>query len=283
MDDFQVRNGPEQPLRLQWRLPSLSSAAALQRELQSQSTLLQLDTPPVSASGHAALIGCLSLPKMCARRTHASHARRGCIRLLPRRLRLAAACGSVDRCCCARGGVDRLARHPALCALQGNPKAISLAVSLLLPDAVTPRPIGEVGTLLERQCSGERRIADLSSADDPLADSCRAVLEQLHTILSPPSPERSPAGERSPPPTPPPAHGGFGGMASPTPEAEPPVAGNEPVALAGEDSRRKLPASLVLKKDEFMRMMGGEPRWIGSGSLGAVYEVALRPSNRRPR
>ena len=29
LDDFQVRNVPEQPLRVQWRLPSLSSAAAL--------------------------------------------------------------------------------------------------------------------------------------------------------------------------------------------------------------------------------------------------------------
>ena len=38
----------------------------MQRELAAQATLLQLDTPPISASGHAALLGCLSLPKMLA-------------------------------------------------------------------------------------------------------------------------------------------------------------------------------------------------------------------------
>ena len=31
LDEFQVRNLPDQPLRVQWRLPSLSSAAARRR------------------------------------------------------------------------------------------------------------------------------------------------------------------------------------------------------------------------------------------------------------
>jgi len=50
---------------------------------------------------------------------------------------------------------------------------------------------------------------------------------------------------------------------------------NAPVAQAGERSREKLPPSLVLKKDEYLRMMSGEPQWLGSGSLGAVYDVDL--------
>ena len=197
LDDFQVRNVADQPLRVQWRLPSLASAAALQRELNGVSTLLQLDLPPVSASGHAALLGCLSLPRM-------------------------------------------LARHPALLALHGNPKAISLAVSLLLPDAVTPRPLSDVGTLIERQRSNSSTSSADADAEPPLADSCRQVLEQLQEILSPPSPTKSPAAEKSPPATPTAAGGGpaVRGADDGTDDADPACATfssvNEPVALAGE-------------------------------------------------
>lgn len=237
LDDFQVRNVADQPLRVQWRLPSLASAAALQRELNGVSTLLQLDLPPVSASGHAALLGCLSLPRM-------------------------------------------LARHPALLALHGNPKAISLAVSLLLPDAVTPRPLSDVGTLIERQRSNSSTSSADADAEPPLADSCRQVLEQLQEILSPPSPTKSPAAEKSPPATPTAAGGGpaVRGADDGTDDADPARATfssvNEPVALAGEKSREKMPASLMLRREEYMRMMSGAS-WLGSGSLGAVYDVDL--------
>ena len=189
LDDFQLRSVPDQPLRVQWRLPSLSAAAALHRELSAHSTLLQLDTPPVSASGTAALIGFLSLPKM-------------------------------------------LARHPALAALRGNPKAISLAVSLLLPDSVTPRHIDEAGDLLKpflalatvdgasNQHPGEDggsgggggSGATLPPFPPDLPDGCRSILEQLQQTLAP-APPSSPS-RASPPP---PERIGSNGSASPGP------------------------------------------------------------------
>ena len=106
LESFELRSLPDQPLRVQWRLPSLAAAAALHRELSATPTRLQLDVPPLSASGIAALVGFLSLPKM-------------------------------------------LASHPVLAALGGNPKALSLAVSLLLPETVRPRSMDEAAELLQ--------------------------------------------------------------------------------------------------------------------------------------
>ena len=156
-----------------------------------------------------------------------------------------------------------LARHPSLAALNGNPKAISHAVSLLLPDAVTPRPISEVAALIEGIGSG-------GAPTETVSDGCRAVLEQLQQILAPSapvSPEPS-FSEKSPPTTP--VHHRDEAEHSEGPSSQ-------PMALAGQLSRQKLPSSLVLRKDEYMRMMSDAalPRWIGSGSLGAVYDVDL--------
>ena len=55
------------PLKVLWRLPSPTEAEGLRRLLASRDTLLQLDLPGLSASGHAALIGYLSMMRMLAK------------------------------------------------------------------------------------------------------------------------------------------------------------------------------------------------------------------------
>ena len=114
-----------------------------------------------------------------------------------------------------------LAAHAALAPLQGNPKAIALAVSLLHPNPnpnpnpnPTPnpnpnpnpnpdevsllqrgetgqtRPLAEVAALLGRDLAkgdqadqGDRADAADWMADVP--DACRATLERLHALLRP--------------------------------------------------------------------------------------------------
>ena len=110
-----------------------------------------------------------------------------------------------------------LAAHAALAPLQGNPKAIALAVSLLHPNpnpnfnpTPTPhphpnpnqvsllqrgetgqtRPLAEVAALLGRDLAkgdhadqGDRADAADWMADVP--DACRATLERLHALLRP--------------------------------------------------------------------------------------------------
>ena len=170
-----------------------------------------------------------------------------------------------------------LAQHAALHQLKGNPKAISLAVSLLQPDACTVRPLGELGELLghcQHHPTGAHGQTSLPPPDTALhdvSDADRSVLEQLTSLLAPPE-AASPSRDHSRA-SPPPADrsssissesdmGGFGRDVGPT-------------ALAGELSRQKLPSSLVLRKQEYLAMMEGNPRWLGSGSLGAVYDVDL--------
>ena len=290
---------PPVPLRVAWRLPSLAAAAALHRELSAQSTLLQLDTPPISASGTAALVGFLSLPKM-------------------------------------------LARHPALTSLHGNPKAISLAVSLLQPGlGATSRPLGEVGIILERHgmgggADGSGDGGSFSSRDGgsfggggggygggggggELTDGCRQVLDQLGQILYPDRAAHSPGtpGRGDPPPSTPPRGNGSprGVLASESPStpaeafaegyaddvtlnapggdeaggggrvgryAEDPLSTTqqllqdlsvEPNMRAAQRAGSRLHPSLRLKKEEFDGMFALPHRFIGSGQIGAVYDV----------
>ena len=61
LDEFQVRPPPSegvgspQPLRVQWRLPSLRDAAALQSELNAHSTLLQASLPRAHMNSRASV------------------------------------------------------------------------------------------------------------------------------------------------------------------------------------------------------------------------------------
>lgn len=145
-----------------------------------------------------------------------------------------------------------LAAHPALASLEGNPKAIALAVSLLMPDAQHPRKLHDVAALLQRE--------DAGGADVP--DACRATLERLHGLLRPASPP--PPGGATPPPDRPPAPG--------SPE---PGGGNDmqmaPPARAAGERAANLPAALRLRSHEVKDVTSRAGPWLGSGSFGSVY------------
>ena len=84
-----------------------------------------------------------------------------------------------------------LAAHAALAPLQGNPKAIALAVSLLQRgETGQTRPLAEVAALLGRDLGKGDHADQGDRADTPdglagVPDACRATLERLHALLRP--------------------------------------------------------------------------------------------------
>ena len=216
--------GTPQPLRVQWLLPDLAAAAALHRDLSAApNSLLQIEVPPLKASGRAAVWASLSLLKV-------------------------------------------LADHAAITSLHGNPKAISLAVTLLLTDSHETRPLSAVAQMVANP--------DAAFAALPGADGCAPILEQLAALRGrPPSPpkvepslsERSSASEAFSDSL------GAGGGAPATP---PPGAEAAKVVEGGGGAGARLPAALMLRSREwFWRDGAPEPKWIGAGSFGAVYEA----------
>ena len=206
-----------------------------------------------------------------------------------------------------------LAAHGALTCLHGNPKAVALAVSLLLEgDGLKARPVGEVATLLAREVE-----ADLSD----LPDGCRATLERLNGLLRPGSPTAN-AGGGATPPAVRPSHcgGGYGGVGAsgrggigggaaadddddgldddgPAPPPADPLGatataslqmlGVAPVPVARSvaaaphaRASTKLPPTLLLRSAQLAAMCersdGKEPPWLGSGSFGSVYQVEFQ-------
>jgi len=107
-----------------------------------------------------------------------------------------------------------------------------------------------------------------------LPEGCDAILDQLFQVLAPqrakpaPSEMDDEAGLASP----------AGGLFNPRATDREPLDGSMgPTTVAGQKSREKLPNSLVLRKEEYKAMFGeaARPLYLGSGSLGAVYDVDL--------
>jgi hypothetical protein len=168
-----------------------------------------------------------------------------------------------------------LAAHAALAPLQGNPKAIALAVSLLQRgETGKTRPLAEVAALLGRDLDKGDCMADVP-------DACRATLERLHELLRPASPSPSPSPTPTPTPSPTPLGSRAGADAPPPDEAqgereqsewgaEPSIA---PPGRAAAEKASKLPAGLLLRSAELGAMCtrtdGRESPWLGSGSIGS--------------
>ena len=104
-----------------------------------------------------------------------------------------------------------------------------------------------------------------------LPEACRTTLEQLHALFAPdPPPAPTRARDTSPPPASP--HAEADAAAAFRLDAERGIATEGHLDMVG---RPKLPRSLLLRKEEYKSMMAHHPRWLGSGSLGAVYDVDL--------
>ncbi|KAL1528637.1 hypothetical protein AB1Y20_009975, partial [Prymnesium parvum] len=157
-----------------------------------------------------------------------------------------------------------LSSHRLLDLLHGNPKAISLAASLLLSHNRSPRSLDQVFELLENPAEAAK------SAD--LSDSCRTILEQFDAITNAQgSPSRS-RGRRVPSMSGSIDASGVveaSGESTPTTPSSPAV---EEAPWNGE----ALPPSLLLRPDEYKKMSKHPSiRSLGTGLFGSVYETEL--------